>query len=208
MQFRDDGLYPAAAHADAGADRVDAAVIRMNRNFSAASGVARDGIDLDYPVVDLRHFLAEQFGHELRVGARQEDLRAARFRADIVDVGADPFVAAEMFAGQEFVAPQDALGAAKIHRDIAELDPLDQAVDDLADAILVLFILPLALRFPHTLDDDLFCRLRGDAAEIDRRQGIDEELAECGVDFTLMGLIDGQLRRFVLDLFNHFQIPR
>ena len=115
-----------------------AAVARNHRDLGPAAGVARHRLDLDDAVVDLRHFLGEQLGHELRVGARQEDLRPARLLAHIVDIGAHPLALAEALARQQLVAAQHRLGAAEIDDDVAELDPLDEAVDDLADAVLEL----------------------------------------------------------------------
>src|SRR3546814_1725768 len=74
LELADHRLHAAAAHADAGADRVDGAVVRDDGNLGAAARIARDRLQLDDAVVDLRHFLGEQLGHELRVRARQEDL--------------------------------------------------------------------------------------------------------------------------------------
>src|SRR6516164_4284595 len=51
--------------------------------------LARDPLHLDDAVIDFRHFLREQLRHELRMRAREEDLRAARLAAHVVDVGAD-----------------------------------------------------------------------------------------------------------------------
>ena len=146
LQLADHRLDAAAAHADAGADRIDAAVARDDRDLGAAAGVARDRLDLDDAVVDFRHLLREQLGHELRMGARQEDLRAARLLAHVVDIGAHPLALAEALARQQLVAAQHRLGAAEIDDDIAEFDALDEAVDDLADAVLELVELALRAR--------------------------------------------------------------
>ena len=108
---------------------------------------------------------------------REEDLRAARFFAHVVDVGAHPVAVAEALARDQFVAAQQRLGAAEFDHQVAVLGALDHAVDDLADAVLELLVLPLALVFAHALHDDLLGGLRGDAAEIDRRQRIDDEFA-------------------------------
>ena len=186
LQLADHRLNAAAAHADAGADRVDAAVAGDHRDLGAAAGIAGDRLDLDDAVVDFRHLLGEQLGHELRMGARQEDLRAARFLAHVVDVGAHAVAVAEALARDQFVAAQHRLGAAEIDHDVAEFDALDHAVDDLADAVLELLVLPLALGFAHLLDDDLLGGLRGDAAEIDRRQRIDDEIADLGLGVELL----------------------
>ena len=60
---------------------------------------------------------------------------------------------------------------------MAELDPLDDAGDDLAGAVLE-FSLPLALGVADLLEDDLLGGLGGDAAELDRRQRVDDEVAD------------------------------
>ena len=100
------------------------------------------------------------------------------FLAHVVDVGAHPLARPEALARQQLVAAQHRLGPAEIDDDVAELDPLDEAVDDLALAVLELLELALALGVAHLLDDDLLGGLRGDAAEIDRRQVVDQEIAE------------------------------
>src|SRR5207249_7276889 len=155
LQFADHRLNPAAAHPDARPDRVDPAVARDDRDLGPAAGIARDRLDLDDAVVDFRHLLGEQLGHILRVGARQENLRAAGFLPDIVDVGAHPLALPEAFARQELVAAQHRLGAAEIDDDIAEFDALDETVDDFADAVLELLVLALALGVAHLLHDHL-----------------------------------------------------
>jgi hypothetical protein len=110
-------------------------------------GIAGHGADLDDAVVDFRHFLGEQLGHEARVGARQHDLRALGLATDVVDVGADAVADVEDLARDRLVAAHDAFATAQVDDDVAVLDALDGAVDDLADAILELFELALALGF-------------------------------------------------------------
>jgi hypothetical protein len=65
---------------------------------------------------------------------------------------------------------------------------LTDAVDDLAHAVLVLVELLLALHLAHALHDHLLGGLRGDAAEVDRRQRVDDELADRmpGLNFWAM----------------------
>ncbi len=191
LEFGDHRLHARAAHADAGADRIDAAVVGDDGDLGARARIARDRADLDDAVIDFRHFLGEQLGHELRMGARQEDLRAAHLLAHVVDVGAHALALAEALARQQLVAAQDRLGAAEIDDDVAELDALDEAVDDLADAVLELVELALALGVAHLLHDDLLRRLRGDAAEIDRRQRIGEEVADLGLGIEPARLGEG-----------------
>ena len=64
-------------------------------------------------------------------------------------------------------------GAAEIDDDVAVLDALDGAVDDLADAVLVLGELAIPLGVAHLLHDDLLGVLGCHATEIERRQVLD-----------------------------------
>src|SRR5580704_17639348 len=85
----DHGIHARPAHADAGADRIDRGIPRDNRDLGAGAGIARYRFDFHDAVVDFRHFLREQFRHELRMGAGQENLRPALLAANVVDVGAN-----------------------------------------------------------------------------------------------------------------------
>src|SRR5262249_40713079 len=156
-------------HADAGADRIDRRVARDHRDLGAGTRVAGDRLDLDDAVVDLRHLHGEELRHELRMRARQEDLRAALLAAHVVDVGAHAVAVLEVLARDQLVAADDRLAAAEVDDDVAVLDALDRAVDDLADAVLVFLVLAVALGLAYLLHDHLLGRLRGDAAEIHRR---------------------------------------
>src|SRR5205085_1860161 len=133
------------AHADAGAHGVDRALVRQHRHLGAAAGVAGHGADLDDPVVDLRHFLSEQLGHEAGVGPAEHDLRTLGLAPHVVDVAADAVADVEVLARDRLVAAHDAFAAAEVDDGVAVLDPLDHAVDDLAHAVLELLELTLAL---------------------------------------------------------------
>src|SRR5690606_41996141 len=50
-QFADDGLDAGAAHADAGADRVDVAIARVDGDLRALAGLAHGAADDDRAVV-------------------------------------------------------------------------------------------------------------------------------------------------------------
>ena len=199
LQFLHHSLDARAAHTDAGADRVDRAIAADHRHLCAAAGIAGDGLDLDDAVIDFRHFLGEQLGQEAGMGARQEDLRTARLLAHVVDVGPHAVAISKTLAGDQFVAPQQRLGAAEFDHQVAVLGALDHAVDDFADAVLELVVLPLAFVLADALDDDLLGGLGGDAAEIDRRQRIDDKLADCLVGEQLGRVGLAHLGFFVLD---------
>ena len=171
-------------------------------------GIARHRLDLDDAVVDFRHFLREQLRHELRVSARQENLRPALLAPDVVDIGADAVAVAEHFARQHFVAPHDRFAAAEIDDDVAVFDPLDDAVDDVADAILVFVVLPVALGLAHLLHDDLLGRLRGDAAVFERRQRIGDGVADLRGGMAAARLVEADLRRGIFDGLHHQHVAR
>ena len=200
LQFVHHGLHARAAHTDAGADRIDRGIAGNHADFRARAGIAGHRLDLDDAVIDFRHFLREQLRHELRMGAGEEDLRAAGFAADVEDVGADAVAVAEHFARQHLVAADDGFTAAEIDDHAAIFDALDDAVDDVADAVLEFLILPVALGLAHLLHDDLLGRLRGDAAVFQRRQGIGDGVADLGAGIGALRIDQRDLVGVVFDI--------
>ena len=203
LQFTDDSLNPAAAHADAGADRIDPRIVRQNGDLSSASGLAGDSLDLDDAVIDFRHFLGEELGHEFIAGARQENLRAARLFAHIDDIGTHAVALAQVFAGDHLLAADHCLGAAKIDGDGIAFGALDGADNDFADTVLVFFELAGALGVANLLRDHLFCGLRGDPAEFDRRQRLLPVFTDGKGGRLFRTFIRTHLRRVVLDLLDN-----
>src|SRR5690606_9970455 len=76
-QFVGHRLHPGPAHADTGADGVDAAVIGLDGDLGAGAGVAGGAADLDDLLGDLRHLDGEQLHQHLVAGAAQEQLGPA-----------------------------------------------------------------------------------------------------------------------------------
>ena len=113
-----------------------------------------------------------------------------------------------MFARDTFVAPEQGLGAAQIDDDVAELDPLHQAVDNLADAALELFEMAFTLGLAHFLDYHLLGGLRRDAPEVDGWQGLDQKVSQLGVGLAAARLAQGDLDRLFLDWVGDLQIAR
>jgi len=198
-------LHARTAHPYAGADRVHRRIPGDHRYFCARTRIPRHRLYLDDPVVDFRHFLREQLGHELRVRARQKDLRPARLAAHVVDESADPVAVTERFARQQFVPAHDRFAAAEIDNHVAVFHPLDDAVNDIGNAILVLLILTIALRFANFLHDHLLRRLGGDATVFERRQGFGDIVADLGGGIALFCILKRDLRRIVFDLIHHQQ---
>src|SRR5690606_35148484 len=129
-------LHARTAHADAGADRIDALVVGLHRDLGALAGIAGSAHDLDQALADLRHFDGEQFFQETPVGAAQEQLRAARLGTDFLEIGAHAVAGAYRFTRNHVLARNQALGiAAEIHEHVAALDALDDAGNQFALAV-------------------------------------------------------------------------
>src|SRR5271154_943453 len=137
------------------------------------------------------------------MGARQEDLWAARLLAYVIDVGAHPFALTKAFARQQLVATRHRLGPPEIDDDIAELDPLHQAVNDFADPVLEFEELPLTLGVAHFLHDNLFGGLCCDPTEIDWRERIGDEVTNLRLRIQMLRLGERDLGRLVLDRLGH-----
>ena len=135
--------------------------------------------------------------------ARKENLRSARLAPHVVNVSADAVAVAEHLAWQHLVAPHDGLAAAEIDHHVAVFDALDDAVDDVADAVLVLGVLPVALGFSYFLHDHLLGRLRGDAAVFKRRQGVGNRVADLGGRMMLARAFQRDLVGWILHRFHH-----
>ena len=112
------------------------------------------------------------------MGAREENLRPARFFAHIINIGAHAIAIAEGFAGDGFITPQQRFGAAQFYHQVPVFGALDRAIDDFTNAVLVFFELLAAFHFAHALDNHLLRGLRGDAAEINRWQRVHDEFAK------------------------------
>src|SRR5690606_20209158 len=203
LKLADDGLHAAAAHAHAGADRVNRGVVADDGNLGARAGIARHRLDLDDAVVDFRHLHREELRHELRMGARQEYLRPPLFAAHVIDIGTHAIAILEDLARDQLVAADDGLATAEVDDHIAVFDALDGAVDDLADAVLVVLVVPVALGLAHRLHDHLLGRLRGDTAEIHRRKLLGDEVADLGVGVAPARLLKRNLARRLSDIFHH-----
>ena len=111
------------------------------------------------------------------MGARQHDLRALGLLANVVDVGAHPVADLEILTRDRLVATHDSFAAAQIDDDVSIFDALCDAVHDLADPVLELFVLPLAFRLTHLARDNLPGHLGLNAAKFERRQDLGVGLA-------------------------------
>jgi hypothetical protein len=97
------------ASSEAGSDRVDAPVLGEHRDLRARPGIAGGGLDLEQPVLELRHLQLEQVHDELGGGAREHELRAAARAVHLPHVGAHAVPDAEVLLGNHLVARQHRL---------------------------------------------------------------------------------------------------
>ena len=193
-----------AAHADARALRIEPRVVRLHRDLGADAGVARGGLDLDQPLLDLRHFELEQAHQELRRDARQDELRALGRAVDLGHVGADAVADAQHFLRDQLVARDHALDAARLDDHVAALDALDGAGQQVVLALEEVVQDLLALGVADLLQDHLLRRLRADAAELDRLERLLDHVAELQLRIALRGVGDRELvRRLLVLLVGH-----
>ena len=160
-----DRLHARAAHADAGADRVDARIVGLHRDLGAQARVARGGLDLEQAFLDLRHLELEELHQELRGHARQDELRAARLAIDLGDERAHAVAHAQVFLRDQLVARQQRLDAARFHDQVAALGALHGAGHERLAALEEVVEDLLALGVADLLQDHLLGGLRADAPE-------------------------------------------
>src|SRR6185503_6235664 len=112
-----DGLHARALHADARADRIDVGVARGDGDLRARARLAGHGDDAHDAFVDLGDLGLEELLDELRIRARKDDLRAARFAVDVADVGDDAVAGPVRFTRRLLAERKHALGLAEVDDD-------------------------------------------------------------------------------------------
>ena len=196
-----DRLHARAAHADAGADRIDARIVAAHGDLGAHARIARRAQDLDQSLADLGHFELEQLDQELRRGARQEQLRAARLRAHFLQVRLDAVLRLGLLARNHVGARHEAFRvAAEVDVDAVAVDALDHAADQGADAVAVGIDHLRALGLAHLLHDHLLGLLRGDAAEGHRLHRLLDVAADFRLRIDLERILEPQLALGDLEL--------
>ena len=126
--------------------------------------------------------------------------------ADIVEEGSDPILGPEELAGDQVVAAYDRFRATEIDQNVTVLDALNFADHDLADSVLELVVLTLPLGLAHALHDDLLGALRRDAAEVDRRQRVEDVVTDLGCRVAHLRVLEPDLARVVLDRVGDLQL--
>src|SRR5690606_14329071 len=112
---------------DTGTDRVHALVVAQHRDLRADARIPGTALDLQQPLLDLWHFVAEQLDHELGSRARQDDGCAAQRQVHIHDHGPHTVAVAQVLLGDHLAAAQPAFHAAALDDDVALVHALDRA---------------------------------------------------------------------------------
>ena len=164
-QLANDGLYPGALHADAGADRIDVALATDDRDLGPLTRRTNGCLDLYSAVVDLGHLHLEELDKQSGIGAGEDHLRPLRLLMDFDDDGANPFALTVALMAGLFAAWNDGFGSTKIDDDVAALESFDRTVDHLPDTIDELVVDLFPFGFPNPLIENLFGRLSRDPTE-------------------------------------------
>ena len=168
-ELRDDHANPRAPRADACADRIDAVGVGDNGDLGAIAGLTRDVGYLDQAVGNFGNFELEQGLDQFGIAATEDDRRSLRRVGDLLDDRLDALAVVVALAVDLLGTRKQSLYAtadAELHKGVTGVGLLDDAVDELADPVLVLLEHDVALRLADALEDDLLGRLGGDPAEV------------------------------------------
>jgi len=158
-------LHARAAHAHAGAHRINVLILGPNRDLAALARFAGHTDDVDEPFGNFRHFHFKKGFQKRGVCARQDDLRPFRVFFHLEEIRANAFAAFVGFAVNLFRGRDHAFRSSQVHNDVAAFEPLDKAVDQFSLTVFIFVIDIVALRVFNPLDNDLLGHLHGDAAE-------------------------------------------
>ena len=132
--------------------------MRQHGNLGAAARIAGAALDFQQALLDFRHFVAEQFDHELGRRARQDDGRAAQRQVNVHDHGAHAVTAAQVFLGHHVAAAQAPFDATGLDNEVALVHALDGASEDFFTARHEVVQQHFALCIADLLQDDLLGR--------------------------------------------------
>src|SRR2546423_1869900 len=206
VQFANDVLYPRAAHADASADRIHFFIRARHRNLGSVTGFARNAADLDGAVVDLAHLELEQTPDEIRMAARDDDLRAADAVLHRDNIGAYPIPHVVILDDDTLALRHDRLEFSEIENHVGPIEPAYGPADDLAGAVLELLINHFLLDLPNALHHRLLRRLGRNPAKVLRRYFNFHLATDRGVRIDPLRLRNGNLVGRIRDVVDDEQL--
>ena len=157
-------------------------------DLGARAGVAGAALDLEQALLDLGHFLAEQLDHEARARARDSMICAPRrVGSTSSDEGAHAVAGAQVFLRDHLAAPQPAFDTARLDDDVALVEALDRADEDLLAARQEVVEQLLALGVADLLQDHLLGGLRADAADRHRLDRLLDVVVDLDVGDLFLG---------------------
>ncbi len=164
-QLLDHILHPGSLHADTGSHRIHVRILGDDGDLGSRPGLAGGADDAHNPFRHLGHLTVEELDQEMRMSPAQDDLRTLADLLHVEHVGADPIPLAINLLGNLLLGRQHRLGLPYVHDHPRFVDPLHDAMDDLALAPPELLVDHFALGIFHLLNDDLLGRLSCDAPQ-------------------------------------------
>src|SRR5450759_1943350 len=162
--------YPLTHRTDAGALRRHVGVGAAHRELRTVPGFARDRLDLDDALLDLRHLELEQLLDQPRVRTGHDDLEAAQLAPYRDHVHAQPSAVAVVLTRDLFGLRQDRLDLAQVDAHGGTVTVLlDDAEQDVTLDRGEVPVFLVVLRLAQPLHDDLARCGGGDPAEVGGR---------------------------------------
>ncbi len=124
---------------------------------------------------------------------RNDDLWSTVRLVHFQHVAFDPLILVQVFSRYLLAAWQRRFRLAQVDRYRLVVDALHGPGNQLAFTVDVRAIQHVTFRFADTLQDDLFCCLRGDPPEILRRRFDQHRLADRGFRANLLGILQRDL---------------
>ena len=205
-QLLNHSLDPGTPQTDTGAYRVDRLIVAIDGDLGSPTHFARDFLDVDDPLMNLRHFEIEERTHEDRRRPRQDQPGSFGRLFDLLEYTADGISLPEPLP-RILILPRDygvRVGrAVEHHHDLASLDLLDLARQQLSHTIGVLLPNPVPFVFADPLYDALLHRHHGISAEIFKVDRNLHHVPDLEILIVPAGFFEADLGRRILDLFHH-----
>src|SRR5262249_1445135 len=154
--------------------------------------LTRGAFNFDDSFVDFRNFLLKKLSEHAGMGAGQHNLRPAAGDLHAYNVGSNPVPLAVPFPWHLLFFRENAVGPSKVDNDVAFLEALHNAIDQLSFAAFKLVVDNLPFRIADALDNVLLGGLCSDTAEHTGVQFAQELIADLGIGIkSLSSFLEG-----------------